>query len=180
MTHQDDLHPAGTPEEQPAMELLEGADQAAPVKSSTLSRLVRGGLYSVLLLSASALLAISAVPELSNYVSFIPDAKDKYSCPLKLKACGSFCTAKQVAALDDFEGTPCSSISADEVKASLGGCCAKGKEGQAVALTCEASEGACCEEECPLANLQVAEEARPETLLTDEQLALLPEGEDLD
>ena len=171
MTHQDDLQSA-TPDEQPAMELLDGALESAPVKRSMFVRLVRGGLYGVLLLSASALLAISAVPELSNYVSFIPEAESNYACPFKAKAGGGSCTAHQVASLEDYKGTPCSTISADDVKVSLGGCCSKGKGVQAVALSCEG--------ECPLSNLKIAEETPPTSLLTDEQLALLPEGEDLD
>ena len=171
MTHQDDLHPV-TPDEQPAMELLDGTQESAPVKRPMFVRLVRGGLYGVLLLSASALLAISAVPELSNYVTFIPDTNANHTCPFKAKAGGGSCTAHQVASLEDYKGTPCSTISADDVKVSLGGCCSKGTGVQAVALACE--------RECPLSNLKVTEETLPTTLLTDEQLALLPAGEDLD
>lgn len=178
MTHQDDLHPAGTPDEQPAMELLDGAEVTARTRNSTFSRIVRGGLYGTLLLSASALLAISAVPELSNYV--YQGTLDNSTCPFSAKAKGSSCTAHQVASLEDYKGTPCSSVSTEDIKASFGGCCSRGKSEQSVAVTCESSKGSCCDEECPLAASVAAEEPPTEALLTDEQLALLPEGEDLE
>ncbi len=75
MTHQDDLHTAGMSEDQPVMELLDGAVQGTPLQRSSMGRLLRGSLYGVLLLFASVLLAISAVPELASYVTFFSDTK---------------------------------------------------------------------------------------------------------
>ncbi len=49
---------------------------AAKAKSpSVVAKVVRASLYGVMLLAVTALAAVSAVPELSNYVPFIPDAK---------------------------------------------------------------------------------------------------------
>jgi len=167
MTHQDDLQPAGMPEDQPTMELLEGAEQAAP---SLMRRLVRGSLYGVLLLSATTLLAISAVPELANYATFIPDTKVDYQCSSQSSGC---CGMKLAA----YEDTPCSSHA--EAVASAGGCSSSCEEAEMLAKVA-AGLKSCCPEESLATDVQVVDEAPPQTLLTDEQLALLPAGEDLD
>ncbi len=176
MNRHDDLQSQGMPEEQPAMELLDGAEQAIAPRRPVLGRLVRGGLYGVLLLSASALLAISAVPELANYATFIPDTKAGSQCGSHASAC----TALNVAKLEQYQGSPCSTLAAGQ-SAMAGGC----------SLSCsdesEVAAGGCsmrCNISAALASIAAAAtepEATPATtLLTDEQLALLPEGEDLD
>ncbi len=173
MTHQDDVQPTGAPEGQPTMELLDGAEQAPPAQRPVLGRLVRGGLYSVLLLSASALLAISAVPELANYATFIPDTAGSSSCTSRTAAC----TALNVARLEGYEGSPCSVAAAQKM---LAGGCSRSCGDESETLASVSAGAACCEDECPLAAVKAGEESPKTTLLTDEQLALLPEGEDLD
>ncbi len=171
MTHQDDLQPAGTPEDQPTMELLEGAESAAPSQRSIPGRLLRGSLYGVLLLSASALLAISAVPELANYATFIPDTKAGYQCSSQ----SGSCSAMNVAAL---QGSPCCPNSEAAV-ASASGCSSSCDKSELLASVA-AGLKSCCAHESLETDVQVVDEAPAQTLLTDEQLALLPEGEVLD
>ncbi|MEZ6050051.1 MAG: hypothetical protein R3C02_01480 [Planctomycetaceae bacterium] len=186
MTHKDDLHAAEMPEEQPSMELLDGAEPGNPPRRSLLGRVFRGTLYGVMLLSASALLAISAVPELANYATVIPDVKTKSHCSAK-----SACTALNVAT---FENTPCC-LNSEASLASEGGCSRSCGRKTNLASTdgcsdsCEKSEmlasiaaglRSCCRDESSATDVDLVDEAPAQPLLTDEQLALLPEGEDLD
>ncbi len=48
---------------------------AEATSSSVVAKIVRISLYGMMLLAATTLVAVSAVPELSNYVPLIPDAK---------------------------------------------------------------------------------------------------------
>ncbi len=95
MSHQDHFQPNENAE-QPAMELIGGdATDAAPAGGSPLSHLVRGTIYGTVILGATALLAVIAVPELARYASFLPGSSNGASCSMS----GSSCTALDVAAL---------------------------------------------------------------------------------
>ena len=140
MADQQDIHAAEVPQDQPTMELLEGAEAAPAGRSSLAARAVRGSLYGVLLLSATALLAISAVPELANYVSFIPDDRAQGTCHLSAGSAGT-CATLDVAALKNIEGTPCCASSAVALKESG---CAQSKQQCAAVATVSAETAACC------------------------------------
>lgn len=140
MADQQDIHAAETPQDQPTMELLEGAEAAPAGRSSLVGRVVRGSMYGVVLLSATALLAISAVPELASYVSFIPDDRAAGTCHLSAESAGT-CASLDVAALKNIEGTPCCASAAVAVEE---GCCAK-SQSQCEAVAAVAAEaGGCC------------------------------------
>jgi hypothetical protein len=139
MADQQDIRAAETSQDQPTMELLEGAE-AAPARSSLSARVVRGSLYGVLLLSATALLAISAVPELANYVSFIPDDRAQGTCHLSAGAAGT-CATLDVAALKNIEGTPCCASAAVALEESG---CAHSKQQSAAVAAVSAEAAGCC------------------------------------
>jgi hypothetical protein len=140
MADRQDIHAAEAPQDQPTMELLEGAEAAPAARSSLAARVVRGSLYGVLLLSGSALLAISAVPELANYVSFIPDDRASGTCHLSAGSAGT-CATLDVAALKNIEGTPCCASAAVALEGSG---CAK-SQSQCEAFAAVAAEaGGCC------------------------------------
>ncbi|MBX3437818.1 MAG: hypothetical protein KF861_10030 [Planctomycetaceae bacterium] len=176
MTHQEDQHSADTVPDQPTMELLDGAQAPTPTCCSMTGRIARGMLYGVLLLSGTSLLAISAVPELTNYLSFLPGGQEKGTCHL---SSGS-CTALDVAALPSFEGSPCCPLSAAMVRSE--GCSSSCQDAAAVAgvsgdsPACCQKSGSCCEDEgaCPLAALAktVVETADDQSL--EGALAKLP------
>lgn len=171
MTHQEDLYAAEMPEEQPSMELLDGAEPGNPTRRSMFGQILRGTLYGLILLSASALLAISAVPDLANYATFIPDTKTQSHCGSYRSAC----TALNVASLKD---TPCC-LESEKNVASAGGCTSSCQKAEMLA-SIAAGLKSCCSTAGSATDTTLADEAPTETLLTDEQLALLPEGEDLD
>lgn len=153
MTHQDDLHSAETASEQPTMELLDGAEAAAPASSSLAAKLARGSLYGVLLLSASALLAVSAVPELANYATFIPDDRPETACHLSSGGCATL----DLASLQSVKGSPCCPLSRAMVSKSG---CSRSCESSETLAAVSTDGPSCCEEggsacekggECPLA-----------------------------
>lgn len=172
MTHQDDLHSADAAD-QPTMELLDGAEAPTPVKPSFAGRLVKGSLYGILLLSATTLLAISAVPELALLV---PENRPEGTCHL---SSGSSCTALDVASLKGISGSPCCPLESALAKHSSG-CCQDSPAVASVATEsaecCEKS-GSCCDEEglCPLT---LAKSAEAEAAVED-ALAKLPSAEEL-
>lgn len=140
MADQQDIHADETPQDQPTMELLEGAEAAPAGRSSLAARVVRGSLYGVVLLSATALLAISAVPELANYVSFIPDDRAQGTCHLSAGSAGS-CATLDVAKLENIKGTPCCASSAVALEESG---CAKSKQQCEAVATVSTETAACC------------------------------------
>ena len=74
MSHQDDVQSVETPADQHAQEILGEAVGSQTRRPSVVARIARASLYGVLLLAATALVAVSAVPELAFSVTFIPDA----------------------------------------------------------------------------------------------------------
>ncbi len=192
MTHQDDLHLADTPQDEPTMELLEGAEAEAPRACCSLGhRIARVGLYGLLVLSGTALLAISAVPELTNYVpefdnyaSFISGSGQQGNCPLS----SGHCTALDVAALSSAGGSPCCPSEA-AMAFNEGGCSKSCDQSSALASVsadvpscCQKeASSACCKDEasCPLAASEKSAETPDEQPLDEETLAQLPVGEDL-
>ena len=186
MTHQDDPHAADTSQDQPTMELLDGAEASPPVVRSRFSRVARGALYGVLMLSATTLLAISAVPELASYVPFIPDDRAQDSCALS----SGHCTTLDVAALKNTKGSPCCPLeSAVAFEEEEGGCSKSCDHSESLASVsadapscCEKEvASSCCEDEksCPLVASEQSTDTPDEQPLDEEALAKLPVGEDL-
>ncbi len=183
MTHQDDLHLADIPQDQPTMELLDGAEAEAPRACCSLGhRIVRGGLYGLLVLSGTALLAISAVPELTNYVpefksfaSFIPGSGQQGSCTLS----SGHCTALDAAALGSAGGSPCCP---SEAAVAFGeGGCSRGCDHSDTLASVSADAPSCCKDEtsCPLTASKESADTPDEQPLDEEALTQLPVGEDL-
>ncbi|MGD9855994.1 MAG: hypothetical protein AB7U20_13700 [Planctomycetaceae bacterium] len=168
MAYQDELNSAGAAPDQPTMELLDGAQAAPPVCCSLVSRIVRGTLYGVLLLTATSLLAISSVPELTNYLSFLPGDKTQGTCHLSSGSCATL----DFAAMKNLEGSPCCPLSAAMAR-SAGGCSQSCADDAALASVsidspgcCQKGDSACEHESCPLTTLAktTAEQAVEDTL----------------
>lgn len=182
MAHQDDLHSAGEASDRPSMELLEGAQATPPVCCSLVSRVVRGTLYGIVLLMGTSLLAISAVPELSSYLSFLPGDKPQGTCHLSAGNCSTL----DFASLKNVEGSPCCPLSAAMAR-SEGGCSSRCAD--AALASVSAGESACCQkgdfgcehkESCPLSGVvQASADTASETPVEDEALAKLPSAEEL-
>lgn len=137
MTEQHLPSDENTPAE-PGMELLGGdATAASTAGPSLMMKVVRGALFSVVLLTASALLAVSAVPELGRYVAF-GSAGDGASCPLS----GSACTTLDKVSFD----SPCCATKAAAANSEGDGCCPSSAAActEAVAAKDEAAGGSCC------------------------------------
>jgi len=123
---------------EPAMELLGGdATAASTAGPSLMMKLVRGTLFGVVLLGATALLAVSAVPELGRYLTF-GSSGDGSSCALS----GSACTTLDKVNFD----SPCCATKAVATSAEGSGCCPLSSAActDAVAATGESAGGACC------------------------------------
>ena len=151
--------PAHDAQPAPTMELLEGdATQAPAAGSSRLIKIARGAMYGMLLLAATALLAVSAVPELARYASFVPE-QDGGACHAAT-AGGIHCTTLDQVSVD----SPCcvsklmASFNCDAIANGDGSSGAAAKEESLVAAAeasgCSASGG------CPFSDA-VAEDDQP-------------------
>lgn len=165
----DDMNAA-----EPAMELLGGdATAASTAGPSLIMRLVRGTLFGLVLLTASALLAVSAVPELGRYVAFGSEGSGA-SCAFSGSACTTLdnvnfdspcCATKGMAASAEASGCcPLSAAAGTEAVAALdetapGSCCAT--LSRTALLKASADKPACCESSekcCPAADAVAAPE----------------------
>jgi hypothetical protein len=175
---------------EPTMELLGGdATAASAAGPSLVMKLVRGTLFGVVLLTTSALLAVSAVPELGRYLTF-GSAGDSASCALSASACTTLdkvnfdspCCATQAVAAS-AEGSACCPLSAGACTEAVaagdeaaGSCCAT--LSRAALLTASADKPACCEssEKCCPAAVAAEEPIDAGSLLAigDEQVELAP------
>lgn len=142
---------------EPAMELLGGdATAASTAGPSLLMKVARGTLFGVVLLGATALLAVSAVPELGRYLAFGGEGSGA-SCAARGAACTTLdkvkfdspcCATQSVAATEGASGC-CLDAAASEASGLLaadevaGSCCAT--LSRAALLKASADKGACCE-----------------------------------
>lgn len=152
---------------EPAMELLDGdATAASPAGPSWMMKLARGTLYGVVLLGATALLAVSAVPELANYASFVPDRKGE-SCAASL---GSACTT-----IDQV------SFESAEAASALPTCCplSEAPDAEGVLATSESGTKSCCST-LSRASLLTAAQAPPACCESAESCSLTGEVAVLD
>ena len=142
----------------PPMELLEGdAVSVPPASPSWILKLVRGAVYGILLVAATGLLAVSAVPELASYVT-LGSAGDGQTCSM------SGCTVldqQSVAATagdqDSSKASCCSTAKStllDEVinvsAETPSGCCPSHGAASLTAATagdaaCTVAASSCCE-----------------------------------
>jgi hypothetical protein len=164
----DDHTPA-----EPAMELLGGdAAAAETVRPSLMLKVLRGAVFGMVLLTASALLAVSAVPELGRYVTF-GSAGESASCPLSSSACTTLdkvsfdspcCATKDAASAEGSGCCPLSAAACTETVAATdegaaGSCCAT--LSRASLLKASEEKSACCESGekcCPAAEAVAAAE----------------------
>lgn len=133
-----DQYPPSEPEPaESAMEIVDGdAIPASASGPSLIGRLARGAMYGVVLIAATALLAVSAVPELANYATFVPE-KDGSAC--HASRIGSCTTIDQVS----FDESSCASTTA--VAAEAAGCCSKSvSAAEASLVSADKSTPSCC------------------------------------
>jgi hypothetical protein len=143
---------------EPTMELLGGDATAARTAGPSLFlKLARGTLFGVVLLTASALLAVSAVPQLGRYLTLGGDASGA-SCAAGGAACTTLdkvnfdapcCATQSVAASTEASGCclDATAVDADGLLASegaAGSCCAT--LSRAALLKASADAPACCSE----------------------------------
>lgn len=128
---------------EPAMELLDGDATAAPAAGpSLLTKIARGTMYGTVLLAATALLAVSAVPELANYATFVPE-KERGGC-------GAMGSSGHCTTLDtvNFDSPCCAAKAAMASATEAGGCCplsGDATEGtEAVLASTDGADSSCC------------------------------------
>lgn len=153
------LPPQDPATSEPAMELLDGEASATTAHGpSWFFKLARGTAYGVVILGATALLAVSAVPELARYATFLPEqgascnAATGGSCTTldKVSFDSPCCSNAAMAVATVEESSSCcpfsSADNAEAVLASAEGvssCCTKASE-SVVALTSADAPAACC------------------------------------
>ncbi len=183
MSEQDFQQPFDTPDE-PAMELMGGdATDATPATSSLLSRVVRGTVYGTMILAGTALLAVSAVPDLARYAAFIPDGtKSTSTCSASRGGCSALNAAdlycdkygpsesdEQAVALSS-EGCGGCPLSQAALMTEGGSCCSASQGACGAATKTVAATPVCSEETGCAAGLPCCQETlADETTTTEDQ-----------